>query len=123
MGPAELVEDWVVAADVLYSRKDRMFMKALEAHMRGSMVAYVACPPRADSPLAGFLERMLELRVRLERLEDDSVRAVGVPHGTASDIFGGCRFMALDERRCQVAVADGAGVAVQIFRLTWPEPP
>merc|ERR1712232_217985 len=46
----------IVAADVLYSKKDRWFVPALEAHMalNRSTITYLACPPREDSPLSGF---------------------------------------------------------------------
>lgn len=113
--------DIVIAADVLYNRNCRVFMRALEAHMRGGMVAYIASPPRADSPLTAFLGRMLFLDVGLERLEDCCGRAVGWPQGIASDMYADCRFAALSAERCQTVAADITGDAVQIFRLTWPQ--
>merc|ERR1712039_773934 len=64
--------DMIVAADVLYNRKDRMFVRALLAHMPTgcSTVAYVAVPPRTDSPLGGFFEMLFDRGLFIERLEN-----------------------------------------------------
>mmetsp|Transcript_106541 Transcript_106541/g.332269 ORF Transcript_106541/g.332269 Transcript_106541/m.332269 type:complete len:287 (+) Transcript_106541:80-940(+) len=114
--PASLF-DVVVAADVLYSRKDRWLVRALEAHMgrHPGATAFVACPPRADSPLAGFFEMLLGLGLSVERLEDAEGRPVGSAVGPAS-AYAGSRFVALSEDRCPLAAADGPR-RLQIFRV------
>eukprot|EP00928_Gymnodinium_smaydae_P078841 TRINITY_DN62905_c0_g1_i1.p1 TRINITY_DN62905_c0_g1~~TRINITY_DN62905_c0_g1_i1.p1 ORF type:complete len:327 (-),score=27.63 TRINITY_DN62905_c0_g1_i1:44-982(-) len=112
--------DIVVAADVLYSNKIRWFMPALLAHMarRPETRAFVACPPRKDSPLAGFFTSALHAGLTLERLEDQSGNAVGATSGSATDVFRGARFVPLGEERFAAAASDGLRV-IQIFRLSW----
>jgi len=109
--------DLVVAADVLYSRKDRWFVRALDAHMgkHSGATAFVACPPRTDSPLAGFFEMLLGRGLHIERLEDAEGQPVGSARGPAI-AYAGSRFEALPEGRCAAAAADGPH-RLQIFRV------
>lgn len=120
--------DVVVAADVLYSRRDRWFWRALEAHMARAQgtIAFVASPYRKDSPLTGFFELVQQAGLQLERLEDRAGRAAGGTTGAAEDVYAGSRFVAMTPMRCSVA-ATGAEFSesnehkIQIFRLSWPE--
>lgn len=119
--------DIVVAADVLYSRRDRWFWRALEAHMdrsRGT-VAFVASPYRKDSPLTGFFDMAVTAGLRLERLEDAAGRASGAAWGSAEDAYLDSRFVALmAEGRASAAsqaqFSRSNVQRVQIFRLSWP---
>lgn len=111
----------VVAADVLYSRKDRWLVRALAAHLadRPGATAFVACPPRTDSPLAGFFEMLLSLGLHVERLEDAEGRPIGSAAGRPAGVYAGSRFAALPRERCHEAAAD-APHRLQIFRIRRP---
>merc|ERR1712129_130698 len=92
----------VVAADVLYSRRDRWFWRALGAHMdRGhGTVAYVASPYRKDSPISGVFDMVTSAGLSLERLEDGEGRAAGGAWGQAEDVYRDSRFVTLTAERC-----------------------
>lgn len=115
--------DMIVAADVLYSKKDRWFMSALEAHMSQGVetIAYVACPPRKDSPLGGFFEAAHGTGFLLERLEDSGGAAVASTTGNAASVYGGSCFNHLRQERFAAATRD-AKTDIQIFRLRWGQP-
>eukprot|EP00440_Ansanella_granifera_P045524 gb/GFBE01049320.1/.p1 GENE.gb/GFBE01049320.1/~~gb/GFBE01049320.1/.p1 ORF type:complete len:258 (+),score=39.22 gb/GFBE01049320.1/:1-774(+) len=98
--------DAIVAADVLYSKKDR------------KIVAFVACPPREDSPLGGFFEKSSDLGLQVERLEDCKGCAVASIEGAAANVYRGSRFNVLNQDRFDAAAAD-AKKHIQVFRLTW----
>merc|ERR1711924_74333 len=92
--------DLVVAADVLYGGRDRWFTRALDAHVSRSTTAYVAIPPREDSPLAGFFSTLIEQGLDIERLEDTL--------STPADVFATGRFNMLSETRCKAIAAVAA---------------
>lgn len=108
--------DLIVAADVLYGKKDRWFMQALSAHLKAPATALVACPPREDSPLGGFFKAATDDGMLIERLEDSS----GQPPSTLSGppaVYEGSEFVPLHQERFPAAYAD-ARTWVQIFRVT-----
>jgi len=118
--------DIVVAADVLYSRRDRWFWRALEAHMdRGhGTIAYVASPYRKDSPLSGFFDMVTSAGLCLERLEDANGQAAGGAWGKAEEVYDGSRFVAMTAERCaasalQAEFGSSNAEKIQIFRLRW----
>lgn len=127
--------DIVVAADVLYSTRERMFARALAAHVTSSNVAYVASPFRKDSDLMVFFQEASRLGLTFERLEDSAGAAVGVHTGEPLAAYDGCRFVPLhdhttsieedDKSRTFGAAASAKGgfslsnkMSVQIFRVT-----
>lgn len=112
--------DLIVAADVLYSRRDRMFTKALIAHMvaGASSTAIVASPPREDSPLPGFFDLVLGAGLCLERLEDGNGAAARSGSGSpGTSALDGSRFVALTAHTCRSIAHDAHG-NVHIFRIT-----
>lgn len=120
--------DMVVAADVLYSRRDRWFWRALEAHMDRAhrTVAYVASPYRKDSPLSGFFDMAASSGLRLERLEDGAGRAAGAALGDGQDVYRDSHFVTMSAE-LRVSAASQAQFSesniqkIQIFRLSWPD--
>merc|ERR1711971_805429 len=108
--------DIVVAADVLYSRRDGMFMRALAAHVRtgSGTIAFLASPPRTDSPLDGFFSMALEFGFLLERLEDSNGRPAGCVQGPAALAFEGCRFVPLRTLGSSARAAKEGDERVQI---------
>ena len=73
--------DLIVAADVLYGGRDGWLARALSAHMSQDTTAYVAIPPRRDSPLAGFFSTLTEQGFQFERLEDEVDEPLGLTKG------------------------------------------
>merc|ERR1712187_736315 len=112
--------DLVVAADVLYGGRDRWFARALCAHIAPNTTAYVAIPPRQDSPLAGFFSALVSEKLAVERFEDSTSRPIGLASGHP-DMFADGRFNLLTEERCKdVAASATEHGAVHIFRITPP---
>jgi len=123
--------DLILAADVLYSGMDKLFARALAAHLpsREELMstvleptkpilhdtseqvhlpyALVACPFREDSPLMGFFEAASRLGLEFERLQNHSGDAVGGYHGIDADhIYEGSFFVSLDSSEARQDVAN-----------------
>ena len=123
--------DLILAADVLYSGMDKLFARALAAHLpsREELIgttleptklilhdtseqvhlpyALVACPFREDSPLIGFFQAASRLGLGFERLQNQSGEAVGGYHEIdAGEIFEGSFFVSLESSEAQEEVAN-----------------
>ena len=123
--------DLILAADVLYSGMDKLFARALAAHLpsREELIgttleptklilhdtseqvhlpyALVACPFREDSPLIGFFQAASRLGLGFERLQNQSGEAVGGYHEIdADDIYEGSFFVSLESSETQQKVAN-----------------
>lgn len=122
--------DLVVAADVLYSSMDKLFARALAAHLpspdesseSSTLEAIIACPFRTDSPLEGFVQASMRLGLGLERLENDQHQAVGAGLGvSAVEAFEGSQFVPLRRQILQVSTEPTFSLLnvnkVQIFRV------
>ncbi|CAB9518994.1 Putative methyltransferase [Seminavis robusta] len=127
--------DLVVAADVLYSGMDKLFARALAAHLpslsetgndddaTNTAEAIIACPYRSDSPLMGFFEASMRLGLEFDRLENNQGQAVGSYHGVdCASAFDGSQFVPLETKHQLQHVAGQPTFSsvnvkqVQIFR-------